>query len=114
MIKLETRDWVALASAAAGLAAFVLLRAPAVLLQAPMVFADHVALGLERKVAKRELLADAFVVYTAHQPERRVHAPQLALQACKVRVLSLVSGPRAPAVQPLKVALRKGRWWGLC
>ena len=28
MIKLETRDWVALASAAAGLAAFVLLRAP--------------------------------------------------------------------------------------
>ena len=29
MIKLETRDWVALASAAAGLAAFVLLRAPA-------------------------------------------------------------------------------------
>ena len=29
MIKMETRDWVALASAAAGLAAFVLLRAPA-------------------------------------------------------------------------------------
>ena len=28
MIKMETRDWVALASAAAGLAAFVLLRAP--------------------------------------------------------------------------------------